>query len=288
MQFDIMVGILLEELKIVAAAIKLPSGKVVAGKKGDMHANLHDRIINRLSAINNVSREAAANRFYKMYGEKKFQDGFIDSEGNFQSREEAWQTSKKYNKRIADRDKELESREDGDGFRKMASEWITEVRRNFKQIVEELEGQTKKLDEGYKKDEATGIEYKLLSPDEYSRFYQIDPLAVFTIEWKDGTREDSSVVFREQYSDENDLSEDREWFELLQKIKKTWKKFTIMHGEGISNNLYRDGYYIVKSETVPRDRLFFAFTLFLEENVVNRLKPKTKEHFGDILKGINN
>lgn len=124
MVFDKIVNLLLEELKIVAPAVKLPSGKVIAGRKGDMHANVHDRIINRLAAINNVSQEAAANRFYKVYGEKKFLDGFIDSEGNFQTREDAWDIQKKYDKKIADRDVELSNKEGGDEFKRLSSEWI--------------------------------------------------------------------------------------------------------------------------------------------------------------------
>lgn len=124
MEFNRLVNLLLEELKIVAPAVKLPSGKVIAGKKGDMHANVHDRIINRLASINNVSKEAAANRFYKMYGEDKFKDGFMDSEGHFQTREDAWNIQKKYDKKIADRDVDLSNKPGGDEFKRLASEWI--------------------------------------------------------------------------------------------------------------------------------------------------------------------
>jgi len=124
MKFDSIVNLLLENLKIVAPAVKLPSGKVIAGRKGDMHANVHDRIIKRLAAINNVHVDVAAEKFYKMYEKKKFQDGFIDSEGKFQSREDAWKIVKGYNKDIASRDEELSQREDGEEHKKMASEWI--------------------------------------------------------------------------------------------------------------------------------------------------------------------
>lgn len=121
MEFNNLVNLLLEELKIVAPAVKLPSGKVIPGKKGDMHANVHDRIIDRLAAINNVPKEAAANKFYKMWGEGKFKDGFIDSEGEFQTREKAWEISKKYNKKV-----QRMSAERLGSPGKMASEWIPE------------------------------------------------------------------------------------------------------------------------------------------------------------------
>lgn len=128
MKFNELYSLLLEQLKIVAPAVKLPSGKVVAGKAGEMHGNVHTRIINRLASLNNVSREAAEKRFYKMFDQKKLEDGFVDSEGNFQTRKDAWNISKGYDKEIEKQDTELSQREGGgEVFKKLSSEWIPQT-----------------------------------------------------------------------------------------------------------------------------------------------------------------
>jgi hypothetical protein len=124
-QFDDAVQMLLEKLKIVAPAVKLPSGKVVAGKPGNMHVDVHDRIIKRLAALHHVSKQVASNRFYRMTaGHFEFEDGFVDSAGHFQTRQQAWHTSKKYNPKIARKEAALQGRKNADEHRKMASEWI--------------------------------------------------------------------------------------------------------------------------------------------------------------------
>lgn len=119
---------ILEQLKIVAPAVKLPSGKLVAGKPGETHGHVHSKIINRLASVNNVSREAAEKRFYKMFDQKKLEDGFVDSEGNFQTRQDAWNISKGYDKEIEKQDTELSQREGGgEVFKKLSSEWIPQT-----------------------------------------------------------------------------------------------------------------------------------------------------------------
>jgi len=128
MNFVALVELVLEELKIVAPAVKLPSGKVVAGKIGEMHAHIYDRIIRRLSYVNKVPRKVAEKKFNRMFEKGMFESGFIDNEGKFQTRQQAWQIAKGYDKNIADHDKELSTREDGEQFKKMASEFIPGTR----------------------------------------------------------------------------------------------------------------------------------------------------------------
>lgn len=128
MKFDRMVDILLEQLKIVAPAVKLPSGKVVPGKPGEMHAHVYDRIARRIAQLNNVSLQAAEKRINKLTDQGKFVSGFVDNEGNWHTREEAWNIAKGYDKNIEDQDKDLDQREDGDVHKRLSSEWIPGTR----------------------------------------------------------------------------------------------------------------------------------------------------------------
>lgn len=105
MTFNQVIELLLEELKIVAPAVKLPSGKVVPGKLGDMHVDVYERIIRRLSEINNVPIEVAEKKFYKMFEGGKIEAGFIDNQGHYHTREEAWHIAKKNNKEVEKLDK---------------------------------------------------------------------------------------------------------------------------------------------------------------------------------------
>lgn len=128
MRFDKIVDLILEQLKIVAPAVKLPSGKVVPGRVGEMHANVYDRIISRLASVNKVSRQAAEKKFDKMFAAGQIEAGFIDNEGKFRTRQDAWNISKGYDKEIEKQDKELSQREGGgEIFKKLSSEWIPQT-----------------------------------------------------------------------------------------------------------------------------------------------------------------
>jgi len=135
MRFDNIVALILEQLKIVAPAVKLPSGKVVSGKPGEMHVHVYSKIIRRLASLNNVSYQAAERRFNKMFEQGKFESGFIDSEGKFQTRQNAWNISKGYDKEIEKQDKELSQRPDGDTFKKLSSEWIPQTGPAYKMAM---------------------------------------------------------------------------------------------------------------------------------------------------------
>ena len=128
MLFNQLYNYILEQLKIVAPAVKLASGKVISGKIGEMHAHIHERIIRRLALINGVDFKVAMKRFNKMHEEGKVVDGFMDNERNFQTRQEAWQTAKEYNEFVADKDKELSLQKNGDRNKNMASEYIPGTR----------------------------------------------------------------------------------------------------------------------------------------------------------------
>jgi len=123
MQFDNLVNLILEQLKIVAPAVKFKSGKVYKGKLGEMHAHVHDRIIQRLAAVNNVPEKAAAKRFEKMWQDKQVEDGFIDNEGNFRTRQQAFQIAKGHIPSVAEMDRDLK-----DSQRQMQSEFIPGTR----------------------------------------------------------------------------------------------------------------------------------------------------------------
>lgn len=128
MMFDSMVNLILEQLKIIAPAVKLSSGKVVPGKRGEMHAHVYDRIISRLASINNVPHKVAEKRFYKMMEQGQFTDGFVDSEGNFRTRQEAFQIAKGHIPSVAEMDRDLTQKGWKDEEKKMASEFIPGTR----------------------------------------------------------------------------------------------------------------------------------------------------------------
>lgn len=127
MEFNKLVNLILEQLKIVAPAVKLPSGKVVPGNPGEMHVHVYSKIIRRLASLNNVSYQAAEKKFNKMFEQGQFESGFIDNEGNFQTRQDAWKISKGYDKEIEKQDKELSQRPDGETHKKLSSEWIPQT-----------------------------------------------------------------------------------------------------------------------------------------------------------------
>lgn len=123
MVFDNVVNFILEQLKVVAPAVKFKSGKVYKGKLGEMHAHVHDRIVQRLAAVNNVSYNTAAKRFERMWQDEQVIDGFIDNEGNFRTRQEAFQIAKGHIPQVAEMDKDLK-----DDQRQMQSEFIPGTR----------------------------------------------------------------------------------------------------------------------------------------------------------------
>lgn len=124
MRFDKLVNLILEQLKIVAPAVKLSSGKVVPGKLGEMHVHVYDRIINRLASINNVPYKVAEERFNKMFEQGQFVSGFIDNEGKFRTRQEAFQIAKGHIPSVAEMDKDMTKAGLEDKDKKMASEFI--------------------------------------------------------------------------------------------------------------------------------------------------------------------
>jgi hypothetical protein len=128
-QFDELVNVILEQLKIIAPAVKFAkSGKIFKGNPGEMHAHVYDRIVQRLASLSGVSFQKAEKKFYKMMHQGQFQDGFIDGEGNYHTRAEAFQVAKKYDSRLADADKDLSKRGWKDEDKAMSSEFIPGTR----------------------------------------------------------------------------------------------------------------------------------------------------------------
>ena len=83
-----------EHVKIAAPAIKdLSNGRVIKGKLGEMHVNIYDRLVSKLAAMKNMKFDRAANLFNKKFG-KRFESGFVDNNGKYYNRTEAFELSK--------------------------------------------------------------------------------------------------------------------------------------------------------------------------------------------------
>jgi hypothetical protein len=94
MNFKQYYSIILERAKIVAPAVKdLQTNRIVKGNFGEIHANIYDRLVRKLAVLKKINRDRAANIFNKKFG-KRFASGFIDNQGKFYNREEAFELSK--------------------------------------------------------------------------------------------------------------------------------------------------------------------------------------------------
>jgi hypothetical protein len=95
--FVTVVSLLLEKYemdeKIVAPAVKI-GNKVVKGNRGEMHANVLEKIANRISTIHNVSMDKAFEIMSRMRKGGKVVEGFIDVNGRFATREKAYDIMK--------------------------------------------------------------------------------------------------------------------------------------------------------------------------------------------------
>jgi hypothetical protein len=118
MNFKQYFSIILEQAKIVAPAVKdLQTNRVIKGNFGELHMNIYDRIVAKLATLKKMNRDRAADIFNKKFG-KRFESGFIDNEGKFYNREEAFELSKQ---KIMSRDPERT-------YKKLASEDLPDLK----------------------------------------------------------------------------------------------------------------------------------------------------------------
>ena len=79
--------------KIIAPAVKV-GNKVVKGKRGQMHADVLERIGNRIATLHNVSLDKAFEIMGRMRQNGRIIEGFIDVNNRFATREKAYDIMK--------------------------------------------------------------------------------------------------------------------------------------------------------------------------------------------------
>lgn len=95
MNFRQFYSFIAEHVKIAAPAVKdLETGRVFKGRLGEMHVNIYDRLVSKLAAMKKIRNfDKAANLFNKKFG-KRFESGFVDNNGKYYNRSEAFELSR--------------------------------------------------------------------------------------------------------------------------------------------------------------------------------------------------
>lgn len=134
------------------------------------------------------------------------------------------------------------------------------------------------MENKFKKTSKFGVEYKLISPKEYTLIYEKE------FESTSRLRKDDNGIYYQTtglHISEKDLDE-------------SWEKVKAMHGATLASleererfeeyfSLYRYSYFIVKEETVPNGYYKGQMVdLYLKPIPSKLMKPETKRHFGDI------
>lgn len=105
-EFDSLFKLLIERLSIVAPALRLKlNGTVFAGKTGDMHIDLYDRLIQKYIDVTKAPADMVERKVMKMSTDGNIEEGFVDNNGKFYSRNEAWQLAKQDNEKVQKLDK---------------------------------------------------------------------------------------------------------------------------------------------------------------------------------------
>jgi hypothetical protein len=100
MQFDNLVTLILERLRITNPALKVAStGEIINLRPGDepTHGSLYQDLERRLSKQKNITLDQAYNEVTKMKKNNEIISGFVDNEGNFYDRKEAYKLASPLN-----------------------------------------------------------------------------------------------------------------------------------------------------------------------------------------------
>ena len=100
MQFDNLVSLILERLRITNPALKIIStGEIINLRPGDepTHGSLYQDLQRRISKQENITFDQAYDVVTKMKRNNEFISGFVDNEGNFYDRKEAYKLASPLN-----------------------------------------------------------------------------------------------------------------------------------------------------------------------------------------------
>jgi len=112
MKFDSYVNLILERLRITDPALKIVStGEVITGVPGKQdHAGLYELLAKKIKGSKDISFEQAVAIASKMFKNDEVISGFVDNEGKFYDRKEAYRLANPFNlakKALAKNDGEL-------------------------------------------------------------------------------------------------------------------------------------------------------------------------------------
>ena len=99
MRFDSYVTLILERLRITDPALKLVgTGEVITGIPGKSeHAGLYELLAKHIKGHNNITFDQAVSIASKMIKDNKVLAGFVDNEGKFYDRKEAYRLANPFN-----------------------------------------------------------------------------------------------------------------------------------------------------------------------------------------------
>jgi hypothetical protein len=100
MKFDKLVTLILEKLRITNPALRITStGEIINLRPGDepTHGSLYRDLERRLSKQKNITLDQAYNEVTKMKKNNEIISGFVDNEGNFYDRKEAYKLASPLN-----------------------------------------------------------------------------------------------------------------------------------------------------------------------------------------------
>ena len=99
MQFDNLITLILERLRITDPALKIvATGEVITGIPGKQeHAGLYEILAKSIKSDKNISFDKAVAIASKMLKDGEVISGFIDNEGKFYDRKEAYKLANPFN-----------------------------------------------------------------------------------------------------------------------------------------------------------------------------------------------
>jgi hypothetical protein len=100
MKFDKLVTLILERLRITNPALRITStGEIINLRPGDepTHGSLYQDLERRLSKQKNITLDQAYKEVTKMKKNNEIISGFVDNEGNFYDRKEAYKLASPLN-----------------------------------------------------------------------------------------------------------------------------------------------------------------------------------------------
>lgn len=99
MKFDSYINLILERLRITDPALKIVStGEIITGIPGRQdHAGLYELLAKKIKGTNNISFDQAVAIASKMLKTDEVISGFVDNEGKFYDRKEAYQLANPFN-----------------------------------------------------------------------------------------------------------------------------------------------------------------------------------------------